>query len=213
MARTGRPGLNAARDRSHHKVKLAGCRLDGGGDDTDTPRDCFRPARLRRNLHRICSHVVGWQGDESMGPTIDPAAIATSTLLHEKGHIHNATGRQFDPAPAVRGSDCSDTDPKRRELSADAFAARVQPRPTPPFIASMKVCQSLTQLGWNLLRDQPIRQYGAAPSTFGDVGGPHPNLEPRGLITQVLIDDPGEARSPLDEFVATRARAATEARP
>jgi hypothetical protein len=160
--------------------------------------------------------VSQWNGDQSTGLTVDTAAITTWILLHETGHIRDASSGQLDPAPAVRGSNFSDTDSKRRELSADAFAARLisaagASRPYPTFMAGMKTSQALTQLSWNLQRDRQLDMFGssvlATPGAFGDVGDTHPNLELRVLITQVLVNPSEEAQGLLDAFVATRGRA------
>lgn len=164
--------------------------------------------------------VVSWNGDVSTGLTIETAAIASWILLHETGHIHDANSGQLDPALAVRGDNFSDTPHKRSELSADAFAARMirnadAQQPYTTFMAGMNTSQALTQLSWNLQRDRQLGLFDssvlATPKAFGDVGDTHPNLELRVLITQVLIEPSDAAQALLDEFVATRSRAADPA--
>jgi hypothetical protein len=164
--------------------------------------------------------VVSWNGDLSTGLTIEVAPIASWILLHETGHIHDASSGQIDPAPSVRGNSFSDTLQKRRELSADAFAARLirsadARQPYATFIAGMNTRQALTQLSWNLQRDRQLGLLAsselATPKAFGDVGETHPNLELRVLITLVLVEPSDEAQALLDEFVATRSRAADPA--
>lgn len=160
-----------------------------------------------------------WTGDTNTGLTIETAPIATWILLHEVGHLHDAAVGQFDPAPAVRGHQFSDTPQKRAELSADAYAARLirmgDASANPPaaaFLAAMRIRIELTDLGWNLQRDRQLAHFGssvlATPDAFGDVGDTHPNLELRVFITQVLLNDTDEARKLLDDFVALRQRAA-----
>jgi hypothetical protein len=167
----------------------------------------------------LAQRVRDWEGDGATGFTIATADIATWILLHETGHIRDAVSGQLEPAPAVRGINFSNTQQKRRELSADAYAARLitvagADQPYAAFLAGMGVRMSLSQLSWNLQRDRQLTLFGssvlATPGAFGDVGDTHPNLELRVLITRVLIDDSDESRALLDEFVATRERAADQ---
>lgn len=164
----------------------------------------------------LAQRVGQWNGDLATGLSIEPAAIASWILLHEAGHLHDHQQGYLEPAPAVRGENYSDTDQKRIELAADAFAAaRIRgadaSQPYPIFMAGMRARQALTQLSWNLQRDRQLGMFGATalatPSAFGDVGDTHPNLEYRTLITLVLIDQTPEAQQLLDDFITTRMRA------
>lgn len=95
---------------------------------------------------------------------------------------------------------------------------RLRRRRTPAlraFVVSMKARQSLTPLIRNRRRDRRLGQFSpsvpASSSAFGNVGDRQPNLQRRVTITRILIADTDGARTQLDEFAATQARAAAEA--
>ncbi len=180
----------------------------------------FVPYRCRSIILQtpaLAARIEIWNGDQATGLQIEPAAIVTWILLHELGHIHAADSGALEAAPAVRGSDFSNTEQKRRELSADAFAVGLikkadATQPTAAFLAGMKASLAMTQLSRNLQRDRQLSMFGASvlatPGAFGDVGDTHPNLELRVLISLVMLNDSDESRALLDQFMLTRNRAA-----
>jgi hypothetical protein len=124
---------------------------------------------------------------------IEPAHMLAFMMLHEMGHVQSGDPGAFDDeAPEFN---LTETEQKKRERSADEFAARAlmaaakDTKSTVGFLNAMKVQLALANASWNLAAVRLLNNFGASvlcskpcPNDAGSAGRRVGFFESRGNL-------------------------------
>jgi len=186
---------------------------DGDNFNLMVPFDCgcvfLQPQVFR-------SSFSGYVGEEQMLQVDEKFALAFM-LLHEVGHIAHHDYASYDDVHKTHIYNLDDTAQKKRESSADEFAARTlvvaanNKRDFKGWASALDVEMTLTKLSWNLSVIRELHNFGATPLcskfVFADDGMTHPNYELRILVVSDIILHTPTSRDLLKAFEACRTSA------